>query len=150
MIICGFPGIGKSTLAANSNQFIDLESSCFGNPKPANWSKYYINIANHLSNQGFHVFVSSHHEVQVSLETLKTDQDILLVYPSLDLKSDWLKRLEDRYNQTKLDKDMRAYNSIKQIYEPAVKSMQSNTGIKNHVVLDSMQYNLLNSIKPYL
>ena len=53
MIISGYQGIGKSTLAKNSNKYIDLESGNFwiDGERQENWYKIYCKIAAHLSNK---------------------------------------------------------------------------------------------------
>ena len=82
MIISGYQGIGKSTLAGKNN-CIDLESGNFwvGRKRSDDWYKIYCNIAVHLSRQGYTVFVSSHEVVRKELEKYKKDNDIFLIFP---------------------------------------------------------------------
>ena len=54
MIICGFPGVGKSTLAKFSN-WVDLEST----PFEKDWVRY-AKVAKHMSDNGYNVMVSTH------------------------------------------------------------------------------------------
>jgi len=54
MIICGFPGIRKSTLAKFSN-WVDLEST----PFEKDWVRY-AKVAKHMSDNGYNVMVSTH------------------------------------------------------------------------------------------
>ena len=91
MIIIGYPGIGKSTLAGQNN-YIDLESSNFWNKgkRPDDWYIYYCNIALDLSRQGYVVFVSSHEAVRNRLKYAITDERIICIYPSLELKDEWI------------------------------------------------------------
>ena len=58
MIISGYQGIGKSSLAGSHN-CIDLESGNFwiDGVRDNDWYKPYCKIANHLSEQGYIVFV---------------------------------------------------------------------------------------------
>ena len=44
MILCGFPGIGKSFVAKNYKGFVDLESTPFNK----NWD-LYTNVAKHMN-----------------------------------------------------------------------------------------------------
>ena len=83
MIIIGYQGIGKSTLANKNINYIDLESSNFfiDGKRQENWFIIYCNIANHLSEQGKNVFVSSHEVVRESLKYSK--EKVVVVYPSL-------------------------------------------------------------------
>jgi ABC-type antimicrobial peptide transport system ATPase subunit len=54
MIIIGYQGIGKSTLARKSKGFIDLESSSFyvNGKRPTDWHYYYNRIAEKLMHDG--------------------------------------------------------------------------------------------------
>ena len=106
-IIVGYQGIGKSTLAKQGKGYIDLESGNFWvNGKRADdWYIPYCNIAMHLAEQGYTVFTSSHQVVRDQLVSIKTDNvDLFVCVPSLHLKDEWIKKLEDRYNETGLDK----------------------------------------------
>lgn len=62
MIICGFPGVGKSTMAKFS-QWVDLEST----PFKKNWL-LYAEVAKHMSDNGYTVMVSTHKEMLDALE----------------------------------------------------------------------------------
>ena len=126
MIISGYQGIGKSTLAGKNN-CIDLESGNFwvDGKRADDWYKPYCQIANHLSEQGYTVFVSSHEVVRRELE--KSKEPVYVIFPAIDLKDAWIKKLEDRYNNTKLDKDYRALMNAKDRYkENIAELMQGN------------------------
>ena len=66
MIVIGYQGIGKSTLANKDLRFIDLESGNFwvDGKRADDWYKPYCQIAEHLSRQGYIVFTSSHEVVR--------------------------------------------------------------------------------------
>ena len=51
MIVIGYQGIGKSTLAGRDHKFIDLESGNFwvDGKRADDWYKPYCQIAEHLS-----------------------------------------------------------------------------------------------------
>ena len=116
MIISGYQGIGKSSLAGKNN-CIDLESGNFwvDGKRADDWYKPYCQIASHLSEQGYTVFVSSHEVVRRELE--KSKEPVYVIFPAIDLKDKWIKKLEDRYNNTKLDKDYRALMNAKDRYK---------------------------------
>lgn len=145
MIIIGYQGIGKSTLAGKNN-CIDLESGNFWfhdvetyqKVRHNDWYIPYCNIANHLSEQGYIVFTSSHEVVRNELK--KSKEDVFIIYPSIELKDEWIKKLEDRYNQTGLDKDYKALMNAKDRYEENIKELKSCK--LNHYEISTMDYNL--------
>lgn len=140
MIIIGYQGIGKSTLAKDSLEYIDLESGNFwvNGERDEQWYKPYCNIANHLSAQGYTVFTSSHKEVR---EELKNSSEIVkIIFPSLDLKTDWLIKLKDRYNESMLEKDYKALVNASLRYEDNIKDLMNEPFDK--IVIDNINYNL--------
>lgn len=150
LIIVGFPGIGKSTLAKNIDNVIDLESSWF--PKVEGWANTYCTVANELCAEGFIVCVSSHAEVRKALveQYAQYQNLIVLIYPSVCLYDDWIIKLEDRYNNTGLEKDARALNYMRNNYFNAVQEME-DTYIQNSTVFDrrelkSIDYDLKGAI----
>ena len=139
MIFIGYQGIGKSTLAGY-NRYIDLESGNFwiNGKRDENWYIPYCNIAEHLSEQGYRVFTSSHEVVRNYLSTSK--EDCFVVYPALHLKDEWIVKLKLRYENSKLDKDYKAYMNAVDRYEDNIKEI-ANSGF-NCIEIDSMDYNL--------
>ena len=87
MIVIGYQGIGKSTYSNKDITCIDLESGNFwvDGVRLDDWYKVYCNIANHLSKQGYTVFVSSHQVVRDELKN--SDEQVCIVYPSHSLKA---------------------------------------------------------------
>lgn len=130
MIISGYQGIGKSTLAKRSKEYIDLESGNFfvNGKKVDDWHIPYCNIAIHLSEQGYHVFVSSHKVVRDYLASLPLKWDLLIVHPALSLKDEWLSKLRSRYESTGLDKDFRALKNAEQCYEQNIQDLIEQSG----------------------
>lgn len=124
MIVIGYQGIGKSTLAGRDNKFIDLESSNFrvDGKRADDWYKPYCQVAEHLSQQGYIVFVSSHEVVRKQLEN--SSENIVLAYPSIELKDEWICKLEERYKGTGLEKDYRALMNAKDRYEENIKELE--------------------------
>lgn len=138
MIYTGYQGIGKSTLAGKNN-FIDLESGNFwiDGTRPENWHKYYANIAKHLSEQGFKVLTSSHKVVRDYLKEINAD--FVAITPNVKLKDAWVKKLEDRYNISKSDKDFKAFKNAETMYEENVRGLMQE---KKVLVIRSMNYTL--------
>ena len=140
MIIIGYQGIGKSTLAKKQNGYIDLESGCFWNKgkRIEDWYIYYCKIAEHLSMQGNIVFVSSHKEVRDYLKSSK--EKVICIYPSILLADKWIKKLHDRYNATKLTKDYKAWRNAAERYHINISELMM-CGIP-HAEIDGMDYDL--------
>ena len=129
MIIIGFSGIGKSSVTrayegdTNTTGYIDLESSNF--VKDDNWVKEYCNLALDLDLQGYNVFVSSHKAVREYLaEKQDIFPDIMEVFPSKEMRTEWLNRLESRYMKCKTDKNERALNYMRNNFGTAVDEME--------------------------
>ena len=110
MIVIGYQGIGKSTLARKSFRHIDLESSALRmhGVRWHNWYEPYCMIAEWLSRQGYIVFVSSHKEVRDYLNEF-CEEPFCAVVPSESLKDEWIDKLKRRYEQFPTDKNHRAY-----------------------------------------
>ena len=132
MIIIGYQGIGKSTLAAKNLKYIDLESSNFWFNDPEtkqkirhdNWYEMYCNVAEDLSRQGYFVFVSSHQHIRERL--LKSKEYVIACVPSLDLKEQWIEKLHMRYESSGLEKDYKAYmNAVDRFTENITEIMDS-------------------------
>ena len=128
MIITGYQGIGKSTLAKSNDKIIDLESSCFWKydnydfekkgvrTRPDDWYVYYCQMAQYLSTQGYIVFVSCHPEVRKFL-SIHNQERFCAIFPDKSIKNDWLQRLKERYIASNSEKDLRAYEHAKVCYD---------------------------------
>ena len=140
MIIIGYQGIGKSTLAGPHLGYVDLESSNFtvDGKKIEGWQKMYCNIAKHLSRQGFKVFVSSH--IGVREELRNCNEDVVIIYPDLELKDEWIAKLRKRYAETKSNKDWNALINAELFYEGNIKSLMAENF--DHIVIEDMNYSL--------
>ncbi len=130
MIIIGYQGIGKSTLANKDINYIDLESGNFwiDGKRHEDWYIPYCNIAEPLSRQHKNVFVSSHEVVRNRLQESK--EKVVVIYPSIKLKKQWINKLEKRYNETNLEKDYKALMNAKDRYEENIKELEKNNFIK--------------------
>lgn len=80
MIICGFPGTGKSMMAKFS-RWVDLESTPFS--RCGQWLLYAA-VAKNMSDNGHTVMVSTHKEVIDALEQLEAHYTVI-VPPLSDL-----------------------------------------------------------------
>lgn len=114
MIIIGYPGIGKTTLALKRSDVVDLESSMFNDDdsvKIPYWYKYYCNVASDLSKQGKIVMVSNHQEV-VNYLTQTLDENLCFVFPSIDLKSWWISKVKQRMIDDPTIKNHKAFKRV--------------------------------------
>ena len=130
MIYVGYQGIGKSSISGKNN-CIDLESGNFwvDGERKEDWYKIYCNIAEHLSNQGYKVFMSSHKVVRDELNKRKVYFKVIC--PSLHLKEQWIERLQKRYDKSQLEKDYKALMNAKDCYEENINDLsQENNVIK--------------------
>lgn len=139
MIIIGYQGIGKST-AAGKHNCIDLESSNFwiDGKRADDWYKPYCQIANHLSEQGYIVFTSSHEVVRNELR--KSKEKVYVICPSVGISDKWTKKLQDRYETTKLEKDFKAWKNAEDRYVENILELM-NSGFEFYSIND-MDYNL--------
>lgn len=124
MIYSGYPGVGKSTIAGKYN-CIDLESSNFG--KELGWEKVYCQVAKDLSDQGYNAFVSTHAAVRKQLDEMSVNW--IAVIPSLELKDEWLEKLEKRTDE----KHIRAFKWVKEHYEEDVREIMNTK--REHILL---------------
>lgn len=149
MIIVGYQGVGKSSISGVVNGCIDLESGNFwaNGKRGDDWYIVYANMAQHLSKQGFTVCTSSHKVVRN--EIAKLDEVKVLVYPCLDLKEQWIDRLQARYDVTQKDKDYKALMNAKEMYNENIQDLMLEERFI-HLPIKSIPYNLkelISSIK---
>lgn len=137
------------TLASKANfRYIDLESSSFfvNGERPNDWVKIYVNIAEHLETQGCIVFVSTHKEVRDELESRNIK--FCNIYPSLDLKEEWISKIETRYKMEPTEKNKKALSAVESYYDKMVTGMSD--GIGDCIVIDDINYDLNNLITNYV
>lgn len=151
MIIIGYQGIGKSTLSKNGNGYIDLESSNFwiDGKRADDWYIPYCNIAIHLAEQGYIVFTSSHAVVRNYLAENGKEIKIAVCCPHYSIKNEWIKKLEDRYNKTKLEKDYKAWKNAEDRYSENIAEMLGHNEF--YVIsITNINYDLDNMIRLFL
>ncbi len=143
MIIMGYPGIGKSSAARDDYRFIDLDSSVF--KSIPNWAKYYAEIAEKLSHQGYYVFVSTHAEVRNRL--YKSKEKVVLCYPDISLKEAWIGRLQKRYKRENNKANALALKHVEDNFDEDFERFEISPHRK--LVISSTQYNLKKLIVDY-
>lgn len=142
-IISGYQGIGKSTLANVDSGYIDLESGNFfvDGKRAEDWYIPYCQIATHLAEQGYRVFVSSHAVVREHLASMPKSVDLYVCFPSYSLRRQWEAKLEARYNASQKDKDFRAWKNAEDRYAENIKELHEAAGFIP-IVIHDMSYDL--------
>lgn len=149
--IC-YQGVGKSSTVNECDFFIDLESSNFKDEngyRTDDWYIYYVNIAFDLASQGYSVFISSHDVVRKRVSYMKDEYypniDIYVVYPSVELKYEWIERLENRYNENPTKKNKIAWLNAKDRFFENIVEMEKDAddfGF-DKVEIDTCKYKLI-------
>lgn len=122
MIIIGYPGVGKTTAAANFIQVIDFESHILDKKTPEAITNY-CKLAESLSKQGYIVCVSSHFDVMDYLA--KSTEQIYICYPNKDLKQSWIAMLRHRYMEDSSEKNLRAMERVGSFFNEDIDAMQN-------------------------
>lgn len=131
LIICGFPGIGKSTLANSRSDIIDFESTNF-NKTNENWYEDYCNCILDLSRQGYTVFCSTHEKVT---NFLSTKTKINIIFPDYSLKEEWISRVKTRYEKDPSGKNLRALTFTENYLFEGITSVINNFKDNSNVKL---------------
>lgn len=126
MIVIGYQGIGKTSLAKKYWNIIDLQSSLFfvDGMRPPHWQQIYCNLAEQLSGQGYIVFTSSHEIVRKKL--LKTNERVFCIYPSLQLKDKWITKLHQRYIDQPTLKNKKAWLNAEDRYQLNIQEIKKS------------------------
>lgn len=158
MIIIGYQGIGKSSLAKGGNGFIDLESGNFWvshyrdgkmvDLRDPHWEEVYANMAVHLHQQGYNVFTSSHRIVRNCLKKHKELNEngnlqsnvLAVVYPVLSLRDQWVEKLRQRYETTQLTKDYKAWKNAEEMYLENIQDLSDEPLPIIHIPLTTIDY----------
>lgn len=141
MIVIGYQGIGKSTLAGRERRYIDLESGNFwvDGKRAEDWYKPYCQIAEHLSQQGYTVFVSSHEVVRKQLEN--SGETVVVVYPAIKLRDYWVDKLHRRYMDSGLEKDWKALKNAEERFDENIQELEKSV-FAYKLVIENPYYDL--------
>ena len=145
MIIFGYPGVGKTTIAKEDYRFIDLDSS---DPlvrwrwQRKDWEADYCNMALLLSRQGYYVMVSTHPEVVRRI--MAREKKVCVCFPDQQLKKQWIERLYKRYRERRNRSTHNAWLRAKEHFEDDLKEMAEMKCPK--IVISDMNYNLKKAI----
>lgn len=108
MVICGFPGIGKSAISRTYPGVVDLEST----PFEKDWNRY-CKVISHM-NKNYTVLCSSHIDLRKELN--KNNINYIYVKPEDNLKEEYIERYKKRGNDEKfisqLEKNWDEYMAI--------------------------------------
>ena len=141
MIICGYQGIGKSTISG-IDYIVDLESAMFfnheTNNRPKDWYVYYCQLAEYISKQGYTVLISSHRSVREFLE--HSTEKVYVVFPDISLESDWIDKLQSRYDEDNSHKNQKALLNAKCSYSMDIMEMAKGK-LPTYIITD-MNYSL--------
>lgn len=156
MIVCGFPGIGKSSICQGGSGFIDLDSSAFKLHGGKLNVSLYVQVATELSRQGNTVFVSTHQEVVDELLAMvgwnHGNFIFTVCYPSLNLYDFWCRKLLDRYlNDSKTNRNRHAFQFVFEHYEDAIEHLME-VGAEDGVIdiqINDSGYDLLQVLRGY-
>lgn len=164
VIVCGYQGIGKSSVASAIPDVIDLESSSFygvdEKTRPENWAYYYVKIAIDQALSGKDVFLSCHDSVREQLYTQyfgclcgeeRSYVAPLVIITAIELKKEWENRLLDRYFLSLKSKDRKAYEFHIKEFETTVNKIISNTSSPLPTIfIRDIDYDLRDLIHKYL
>lgn len=131
MIIIGYPGVGKTTAAKNYANVIDFDISgiSYGD------EEIYCKLAEKLSMDGYTVCVSSRASVQRFF--MKSTENVYAVYPSKEIKTDWIQHLRNRYVFENTDENLAAYEHAVNFFDNDIDDL-SNRGFINIELTNSM------------
>ena len=146
LIISGYQGIGKSSAADPLEGIVDFESSLFkeNGTRRDDWYKTYVRQAIALADQGFIPLLSSHKEVREALVNyaMERDNHVVTIAPVPWLRSDWINRLEKRYNEDPTSKNYIALMNAKDCLNEDVVKMASEPYFNHIYISDIDKYNL--------
>lgn len=140
--------LGKSTLAFHDEHYIDLESSNFwddGYHRHEDWYKFYCNIAEDLSRQGYTVFVSSHEVVRNWLKA--SNERVICIVPALYLEEQWKDKLRRRFFETRTGKDYKAWKNAEESFAENI--LQILDSDYDAIVIRSVAYELRHEIEEF-
>lgn len=99
-IILGFPGVGKSTcLNSKDLKWLDMSDSDSSKFDKSDFPNNYIKHIHQLLDKKDVIFVSTHKEVREAIlkdEYIKKNATVIIAYPDISLKDEYVKRYEQR------------------------------------------------------
>lgn len=147
MIICGYPGIGKTTLCKNCKDFIDLESSIYynedGKTRPDGWQQMYVNTALWLSRDGYDIFMSCHEGVRELLaDACEKDPNLIVfvIAPHPAFKQQWIRKLMNRAMTEGTEIAIRAYEWVPKTFNDDIESIIA--GRLPYILINDLNYDL--------
>ena len=143
MIICGYAGVGKTTLCKQYKKYIDLDSNTF--QKDSNWVETYCETVIKLVNDGYDVFVSCHKAVRNYFDTKEIEY--ITISPTLELEKQWLEKLKKRYFDDTSDANYRAVDRIIHHYTEDITDLLK---ARNVIVIDNVKYELKTLLNEYM
>lgn len=144
LIIIGYPGIGKTTAAIELSNCVDLESSYFDN------KLRYCELAMDIAYQGNIVFVSSHKRVCEYFNSVPFRENVakaIIICPRTTMKDEWIKKLEERYENSGLEKDWRALEFVRYNYTKSIVDLCSRYENLPVYQIEAMDYQLCDYIQ---
>lgn len=147
IILLGYPGVGKTTLAKESCLMTDLESSWFfvNGKRFEGWEEVYLTIATGLAIQGRLVLCPTHPAIRQGLWS-QEDFAKILVYPALHLKEKWLERIQFRLRNDPSEKNLRALDRVFKFYDQDISDLKKDTHFL-HIEIQSMDYSLSDGLR---
>lgn len=142
MVLLGYPGIGKTTLA-KKGLIVDLDSSRFFGE--INWVEKYCAFIKAFNGEGFNVFASCHKKVREELARLGIDY--IVIIPSMALRDEWVGKLARRYFASEEDADFRAWHRAMIDFEADIEDLMEED---KKLVIEAMDYDLEEMLKCYL
>lgn len=152
MIVVGYYGLGKSSVCEKNPGFIDLESKYFRGDdtwigKDKEGLDRYIWLIEDLNAQGKTVFVSSNLDVRKKIfksDRINSYESVAYIYPSIDIKDQWLSRLYNRWKESALQKDWYAYKRATRSYEEDISSISNDIGKSMYYLITKDNINSFN------
>lgn len=139
MVLLGYPGIGKTTLAKKC-PIIDLDSSRFFGK--SNWVEKYCAFIKGFNEEGINVFASCHKKVREELKRMGIDY--VVVIPSMALRDQWVGKLAKRYFTSEEDADFRAWHRATIDFEADIEDLMEED---KKLVIEAMDYDLEEMLK---
>lgn len=134
-VIAAFPATGKSYLAQRYGRYADSDSSQFSWSEPGVrhplWPSNYLGYIDTQIGAGRTVLCSTHQEVRDAL--VRARIPFLLIYPAVELRSEYLKRMRSRGSGQRL------LDFIGDHWDELIESCHQQEGCE-HVVLDQGEY----------